>query len=105
MLVIREVMYCKPGKVRPLLEKFQAMNKLGARLGWPTMRIMTDVAGEQYWTLVAEMEIESMDEFQKMNSGEGQSEADGKEFEKIMAGYHDLVDHGKREIFKLESGG
>jgi hypothetical protein len=27
---------------------------------------------------------------------------DMKEFERIMQGYHDLVDHGKREIYKLE---
>jgi hypothetical protein len=103
MLVVREVMYCKPGKVRPLIEKFQAMNKIGARLGWPNMRIMTDVAGEQYWTLIAEMEVENFAAFEKMTSGEGQSEADQKEFEKIMTGYHDLVDHGKREVFKLEA--
>ena len=32
----------------------------------------------------------------------GASEADMKEFEKIMKDYHDLVDHGKREIYKLE---
>jgi hypothetical protein len=25
-----------------------------------------------------------------------------KEFEKIMDGYHDLIDHGHREIYKLE---
>jgi len=28
MLLVREVFYCKPGKVRPLVEKFLAMNKL-----------------------------------------------------------------------------
>src|SRR5439155_26057671 len=33
MLLIREVMYCKPGKVRPLVEKFQAMSKLGEKSG------------------------------------------------------------------------
>lgn len=103
MLVIREVMYCKPGKVRPLVEKFKAMDKLGARLGIPRMRIMTDVAGEKYWTLVAEMEIESFDAFEKLNAGIGQQESDMKEFEQIMAGYHDLVDHGKREVYKLET--
>jgi hypothetical protein len=26
-----------------------------------------------------------------------------KKFEKIMEGYHDLVDHGKREIYKIEA--
>jgi hypothetical protein len=29
------------------------------------------------------------------------SEKDAKEFEKIMQGYHDLVDEGRREIYKL----
>ena len=41
MLLVREVMYCKPGKVRPLVEE-------------------------------------------------------------AMTGYHDLVEHGRREIYKLE---
>ena len=31
MYLIREVMYCKPGKVRPMVEKFLAMSKLGER--------------------------------------------------------------------------
>jgi hypothetical protein len=30
------------------------------------------------------------------------SEEDGKKMEKIMEGYHDLVSHGHREIFKIE---
>jgi hypothetical protein len=25
-----------------------------------------------------------------------------KQLEEIMEGYHDLVDHGKREIYKIE---
>jgi len=35
MLLIREIMYCKPGKVRPLVEKFLAMAKLSAKVGMP----------------------------------------------------------------------
>ena len=103
MLVIRELMYCKPGKVKAMVEKFQAMNKIGVKSGMPKMRILTDFAGEQYWTVVAEMEVSSLGDFEKMMSGEGMSEADGKEFENIMKGYHDLVDHGRREIYKLEA--
>lgn len=98
MLLIREVMYCKPGKVRPLVEKFLAMGKLGERKGWGKMRVMTDVSGERYWTLVAEMEVASIDEFMKM----GQDDADAKEFEEIMSGYHDLVESGRREIYTIE---
>ena len=102
MLLIREVMYAKPGKVRPLVEKFVAMNKLGQKMGMPTMRVMTDFSGERYWTLVSEMEVPNMEAFEKMMSGMGQKESDMKEFESIMKGYHDLVDHGKREIYKIE---
>lgn len=102
MLLIREVVYCKPGKVRPLIDKFLAMNKLGAKIGMPTMRVMTDVCAERYWTLVAEMEVTSFDEFQRLNEGLGQSGEDMKEFENIMKGYHDLVEYGRREVYKIE---
>jgi len=102
MLLVREVFYCKPGKVRPLVEKFVAMNKLSVKAGMPKMRIMTDFTAERYWMLVAEMEVANMAEFEKMMSGAGVSEADGKEMENLMKGYHDLVDHGRREIYKIE---
>jgi len=101
--LIREIMYCKPGKVRPLIEKFKAMNKLGERVGMPKMRIMTDFAGERYWMLVAEMEFSDINAFERMNSNPPGSPEDMKEFEKIMDGYHDLVDYGRREIFKVEA--
>ena len=104
MLLIREIMYCKPGKVRPLVEKFLAMSKLSVKGGMPAMRIMTDVSAERYWTVVAEMEVKNLDAFEKlMVGGEGMSDADAKEFENIMKGYHDLVDVGRREIYKLEN--
>jgi hypothetical protein len=103
MLLVREIMYCKPGKVRPMVEKFKAMNKLAPRMGWPKMRIMTDFCGERFWMLVAEMEVKDMDEFDRMNQGGGGGSAeDMKELEKIMKDYHDLVDHGRREVYKLE---
>jgi hypothetical protein len=102
MLLIREVFHCRPGKVRPLVEKFRAMSKLGEKGGMPPMRILTDMAGARYWTLVAEMEVPSLGEFERMMSGSGMSEADGKEMEKIMKDYHDLVESGHREVYKIE---
>ncbi|HET7024386.1 MAG TPA: hypothetical protein VFI39_04205 [Gemmatimonadales bacterium] len=102
MLLVREVFHCRPGKVRALVEIFQAMSKLGQKSGMPPMRILTDMAGERYWTLVAEMEVPSLGEFEKMMSGAGMSAEDGKEMEKIGKGYHDLVESGHREIFKIE---
>jgi hypothetical protein len=102
MLLIREVFHCRPGKVRSLLEKFQAMNRIMANVGQGNMRLMTDFSGERYWTLVAEFETPGMAELEKMMQGEGMSEADTKEFERLMEGYHDLIDSGHREIYRLE---
>jgi hypothetical protein len=103
MFLIREIMYCKPGKVRAMVEKFVAMSKLNEKLGMPKMRVMTDFCAEQYWTIVAEMEVPDLESFEQMMSNPQGSPDDLKKFEEIMKGYHDLVDHGKREIYKIES--
>lgn len=104
MLLVREIMYCKPGKVKPLVEKFLAMNKIGSKLGMPPMKVMTDLSAERFWTVVAEMEVPSLDAFEKMFSGqaEGQDPEATKQFEELMKGYHELVDQGRREIYRLE---
>jgi len=104
MLLVREVFHCKPGKVRPMVEKFLAMSKLGERSGMPKMRVMTDFCAERYWTIVAEMEVPSVQAFEQMMQGPaaGQSGDDAKEMEKIMKDYHDLVESGRREIYKIE---
>ncbi len=103
MLLIREIMFCKPGKAKPLVEKFIAMDKLGKGSGMPPMKVMTDFTAERYWMVVAEMEVPDLAAFERMMKGEGMSEAVGKEMEAIMKGYHDLVEHGRREIYKLEN--
>ncbi|MEP6620866.1 MAG: hypothetical protein ABJE47_16195 [bacterium] len=103
MYLIREVMYCKPGKVKAMVDKFRAMSTLGQASGMPKMRIMTDFCADQYWTIVAEMEVPDLDTFAKMMSTPQGSAEDQKKMEEIMTGYHDLVDRGKREIYKIES--
>ena len=102
MFLIRDIMYCKPGKVRPMVEKFLAMSKLGQKVGMPPMRVMTDFCAERYWTIVSEMEVESLQAFEAMMSSPQGSAEDMKQFEELMKGYHDLVDHGKREIYRIE---
>ena len=103
MYLIRDIMYCKPGKVRPLVDKYKTMSEISAKLGMPTMRIMTDFCAERYWTVVSEMEVPDLKAFEDMMTSmpEG-SEEDMKRMEEVMKGYHDLVDHGKREIYKIE---
>jgi hypothetical protein len=102
MYLIRDIMYCKPGKVRPMVEKFLAMAKLSEKVGMPRMRVMTDFCAERYWTIVSEMEVADLGEFERMMSSPAGSEDDMKQFEEIMKGYHDLVVQGKREIYKIE---
>jgi hypothetical protein len=102
MLLVREIMYCKPGKVRPMVEKFLAMSKLSEKAGMGKMRVMTDLSAERYWTIVSEMEVPSLQAFDDMMSGKGQDEAAMKEMENLMKGYHELVEYGRREIYKLE---
>jgi hypothetical protein len=102
MYLVRDLMYCKPGKVRSLVDKFVAMSKLAEKVGMPRMRIMTDFCAEQYWTVVSEMEVPSLQAFEESMSKPQGSPEDMKKLEEIMNGYHDLVDRGRREIYKIE---
>ena len=98
MLVIREVFFCKPGKVRAMVEKFKMMSAVSERLGMGKARVMTDVSADRYWTVVSEWEVNSLKDFEEMMNNTAQA----KEFEVIMKDYHDLVDSGRREIYKIE---
>ena len=99
MFVVRDIMYCKPGQVRAMVQKFQALNKLGTQMGMGAMRIMTDVSAERYWTVVSEMEVKSLEEYTEMSRTSMQN----KDFQEAMKGYHDLIVQGRREIYMLES--
>ena len=102
MLLVREIMYCKPGKVRPMVEKTLAMAKLMEKSGQGKLRVMTDFVGERYWTAIMEFEVKDLKSFDDMMAGVGMNPADNKEMENVMKGYHDLVEYGKREIYKIE---
>jgi hypothetical protein len=102
MLLVREVFHCKPAKVKPLVKMFLEMSKLQESAGFGKMRILTDMCGPNYWTMNAEFEVASLKALEDMMSGQGMSEEMGKEFESVMKGYHDLVERGHREIYKIE---
>ena len=99
MYVIREVMNCKPGKVRPMVEKFRAISTVLTEMGHEPMRILTDVTGEPFWTLVAEAKVEKVDDFFALEQALTANDA----LRKTMADYHDLVVSGRREIYRIES--
>ena len=99
MYVIREVLHCKPGKVRQMADKFRAISHALQEMGHEPMRLLTDVTGEPFWTIVAEAKVEKIDDFfaveRKLTANE--------KLAKAMADYHDLVESGRREIFQVES--
>lgn len=99
MYLIRDIMYCKPGQVRPMVQKSLALQKLGKSMGLGSMRVMTDASAERFWTVVMEMETESIDRFEEMV----RKTMENKELQEVMKGYHDLVDYGRREIYRIES--
>lgn len=98
MFLIRDIMFCKPGQARPIVQKFLALDKLARPIGLGAMRVMTDVSAERYWTVVSEMEVESLENYAKMTKQLMES----KEFQDAMKGYHDLVVEGRREIYTIE---
>lgn len=98
MYMIREVLYCRPGKVRPLVEKFQRLNSVMDGMGIDPFRIYTDVSGEAFWTLVLESEAESLEAFRETEA-RVLSDEDARA---AMEGYHDLVRQGRREIYHVE---
>ena len=99
MYVIREVLHCKPGKVRQMADKFRAISHALQEMGHEPMRLLTDVTGEPFWTIVAEAKVEKIDDFFAVEQKLTANEAVGK----VMADYHDLVESGRREIFRVES--
>ena len=100
MVLIRELFFCKPGQVRPMVEKFKAMNTIMDKRGLGKSRIMTDLSAERYWTVVSEWEVKSLADFEEMMKGTAMQ---GKEFEDIMKDYHSFVESGRREIYTIEA--
>ena len=98
MFLVRDIMYCKPGKARPMVEKFLALSKLTEKMGFGGMRVMTDLSAERYWTVVSEIEVPNLEQYAETSR---QSMA-MPEFQEAMKGYHDLIESGRREIYILE---
>jgi len=99
MFMVRETLSCKPGKVGELVKKFKALGEVMQAMDLEPFRIYTDVAGEPFWTLVLQREYEGLDEAPALEAKVMSDER----AQSAMAGYHDLVLSGRREIYKVES--
>jgi hypothetical protein len=98
MFMERNIMHCKPGKVKELVEKFKVLADAMKGMGLPPIRIYTDVSGENYWTVVAEQEVKSIDERAEL----ARKTMSDPAVSAAMKGYHDLVNDGRREIYRVE---
>jgi hypothetical protein len=99
MYVIREVLHCKPGKVRQMADKMRILSAALKDMGHEPLRLLTDVSGEPYWTIVAEATVEKIEDFLAVDQTLMANEA----IRKAMADYHELVESGRREIYRIES--
>jgi len=97
--VIREVLNCRPGKVRELAAKFRVISSALQESGRPSLRLLTDLSGERFWTLVVEAQVETVDEFLALE----QSLMANESVRSAMAGYHDIIERGRREIYRIEA--
>ena len=93
MFLIRNVFKCKPGQAKNLIERFQKSMSL---MEDTKQRILVDHVAS-FWTVVLEIEVESLAAHEKQLSEYG-SRADVQE---AMSGYMDSVESGYREIFRI----
>jgi hypothetical protein len=98
MYLIREVLHCKPGKVRPMIDKFRSISTALEARGHQPLRLLTDVSGEHFWTLVAEAHVEKIEDFFALEQTLMADDA----LRRTMADYHELVEDGRREIYRVD---
>jgi len=93
MLVIRETFTAKPGMASKLAKMFREMSK---EMPMPKSRVLTDFVGP-YNTVVWEVEIRDLAEFEKMMS----EYANKPDMAKKMTGYTEMYQSGRREIYRV----
>jgi hypothetical protein len=98
MFTSREVMHCKPGRAKDLVAVFKKAAPIMKEFGISDVRIFTDISGANYWTVVIEQDVRSIDELAELSR---KTLTDPRVAE-IFRGYHDFVQDGKREIYKRE---
>jgi hypothetical protein len=93
MLVVRETFTAKPGMASKLAKMFREMSKT-----MPTLksRVVTELIGP-YNTVVWEVEANNLGEFEKMMS----EYANKPDMSKMMAGYTEMYQSGKREVYRV----
>jgi hypothetical protein len=82
-----------------MVDKFKAISIAVQGMGHEPMRLLTDVAGEPFWTIVAEATVDRIEDFFAVEETLMANET----LRRTMADYHELVQSGRREIYRIES--
>src|SRR3989442_319361 len=99
MFLVREIMHCKPGKAGEIVKRFKQLQPMLSEMGFKEpARVMTDMSGERFWTVISEQPVDSLEQYLQLTR---QTMTDPR-VQKIMQGYHDFVESGGREIYKIE---
>jgi len=97
MYVVRDVFDCKPGQSKAIADKFKAaLPMMKTMPGFISGRVLIDAVGS-YWTVVLELEVESLAMYEKQMTEYSSSE----KMREALKGYMDLINGGHREIFKV----
>jgi hypothetical protein len=97
MYVVRDVFDCKPGQSKAVADKFKAALPIVKPMpGFISGRILIDAVGS-FWTVVLEMEVESLAMYEKQMTEYSSNE----KMREVLKGYMDLINGGHREIFKV----
>lgn len=99
MYLIQETFNARPGKAKELVKKFKAAIPYFQQTEeGQNFRVMTDVAGGCYWTVIMSYEVSDIGAFMtNLRSATG-----APELQEIMKGYMDLVEGGNRQIYLIE---
>lgn len=92
MIIVRETFIAKPGMASKLAT---TMKEAGSVLGHK-VHVMTDMVGD-FNSVVMETEFENLGEFESRMQEYGKN----KEVHKKMAGYTDMYQSGKREVYTV----
>jgi hypothetical protein len=93
MFIIRNVFKCKPGQAKNVIEHLQNAMVL---MPDTNQRILVDHVAD-FWTVVLEIEVESVAAFEEQFREYGRRE----DVQKAMTGYLDSVASGHREIYRI----
>ena len=98
MILVRDIFRIKFGQTKRAIELWkQGMSQLRAGGFTGNMRLLTDLAGASYYTIVLESTHESVAAWERFHESAGQDAGWRRAWEELTS----LTETGRREIYKI----